>query len=58
MLKEELALKDRIINKAIEEKQELIHDKERLSLKLRIPRAHLEFIKQNGKLEEFIEAKS
>jgi hypothetical protein len=50
-------LKETIVNKINKEKEDLFEKNERLEMTLKVPRKHLEFIKDNGRFEEFIEAK-
>ena len=57
LFKEELDLKEEIINKISKEKESLIEKNERLEMTLKIPRKHMEFMRDNGKLEEFVDAK-
>lgn len=46
-----------LIRKLAEENQEFKIKNQSLETMLRIPRTHMQFLKENGKLEEFVEAK-
>jgi hypothetical protein len=50
-------LKDTIVDKIIKEKELLFEKNERLEMTLKVPRKHMEFMRDNGKFEEFIDAK-
>lgn len=50
-------MKEAIFNKINTEKEVLFEKNERLEMTLKCPRKHLEFMRENGKFEEFIDAK-
>ena len=57
MFKEELKIKDKIVVQLQEKVGKIEKLNQQLTMKLSIPRTHMLFLKENGKLEEFVEAK-
>ena len=57
MFKEELKIKDKIVVQLQEKIGKIDRLNQQLTMKLQIPRTHMIFLKENGKLEEFVEAK-
>lgn len=53
----ELKVKDQILDKTTDERDYYKKLSEELTLKLQIPRAHMLFLRDKGKLDEFVEAK-
>lgn len=52
-----MIIKEKIFENELNIKEQLCEQIRDLKMKLRMPRLHMEFLKDNGKLEEFIEAK-
>lgn len=57
MFKKELQIKEEIIAKIEAERDQFKNQMEELTVKLQIPRTHMLFLRDKGKLEEFVEAK-
>ena len=57
MFVKELEVKEALISKTDKAREDLMKKIRMLTLKLKTPRHHLEFLKERGKLDEFIEAK-
>ena len=57
LFEKELAIKDNIIGQVNTVKDAFIEKTRRLIVKLKVPRKHLTFLNEAGKLEEFVDAK-
>ena len=57
MFCKELVIKDDILDQTTKIKDFYIEKVKRLTLKLKMPRNHLDFLKKHGALDEFVSAK-
>ena len=57
MFVKELVIKEKILDKSNTIKDEFIQKSKELTMKLKMPRFHMQFLKEKGSLDEFVAAK-